>query len=82
MAKEMIFNCTEHETRVAVLENGLLTNIYIERTDESGIVGNVYLGRVVRVLPGIQAAFVDIGLDRTAFLYVADIGPDLTTSII
>ena len=78
MAKEMIFNCTEHETRVAVLENGLLTNIYIERTDESGIVGNVYLGRVVRVLPGIQAAFVDIGLDRTAFLYVADIGPDLT----
>jgi ribonuclease G len=78
MAKEMVFNCTDHETRIAVLESGLLSNIYIERTAESGIVGNVYVGRVVRVLPGIQAAFVDIGLDRTAFLYVADISPDFS----
>jgi ribonuclease G len=78
MAKEMVFNCTDYETRIAVLENGLLSNIYIERTAESGIVGNIYVGKVVRVLPGIQAAFVDIGLDRTAFLYVADITPDYT----
>jgi ribonuclease G len=78
MAKEMVFNCTDHETRIAVLENGLLANIYIERTAESGIVGNIYIGKVVRVLPGIQAAFVDIGLDRTAFLYVADIRPDFS----
>ncbi|MFB3926093.1 MAG: ribonuclease E/G [Syntrophales bacterium] len=73
MTKEMIFNCTEHETRIAVLENGTLSNIYIERAAEGGIVGNIYNGLVVRVLPGIQAAFVDIGLQRTAFLYVTDI---------
>jgi ribonuclease G len=73
MTKEMIFNCTEHETRVAVLENGALTNIYIERMTSDGIIGNIYKGLVVRVLPGIQAAFVDIGLERTAFLYVTDI---------
>jgi len=73
MTKEMIFNCTEHETRVAILENGALTNIYIERMISDGIIGNIYKGMVVRVLPGIQAAFVDIGLERTAFLYVTDI---------
>ncbi len=69
----MIFNCTDHETRIAILNNGILSNIYIERKKEGGIIGNIYNGRVVRVLPGIQAAFVDIGLERTAFLYVADI---------
>lgn len=78
MTKEMIFNCTEHETRIAILANGILSNIYIERDAESGLVGNIYKGRVVRVLPGIQAAFVDIGLDRTAFLYVSDVFSDFS----
>jgi ribonuclease G len=78
MTKEMIFNCTEHETRIAILANGILSNIYIERDAESGLVGNIYKGRVVRVLPGIQAAFVDIGLERTAFLYVSDVFTDFT----
>ena len=73
MPKEMIFNSNEHETRIAILENGMLFNIYIERNEEGGTIGNIYNGRVVRVLPGIQAAFVDIGLERTAFLYVTDI---------
>ncbi len=73
MTKEMIFNCNEHETRIAILDNGMLSNIYIERKEEGGTIGNIYNGRVVRVLPGIQAAFIDIGLERTAFLYVADI---------
>lgn len=73
MTKEMIFNCNDHETRIAILDSGMLSNIYIERREEGGTIGNIYNGRVVRVLPGIQAAFVDIGLERTAFLYVADI---------
>ena len=73
MTREMIINSTDHETRIAILERGVLSNIYIERSKEGGTIGNIYNGRVVRVLPGIQAAFVDIGLERTAFLYVADI---------
>jgi len=73
MSKEIIFNCTEHETRVAVLEDRVLTAFYVERIDERSIAGNIYKGKVTRVIPGIQAAFVDIGLDRSAFLYVADI---------
>ncbi|MBN2687390.1 MAG: Rne/Rng family ribonuclease [Deltaproteobacteria bacterium] len=72
MAKEMIFNCSDNEVRIAILENHHLTNLYIERTVEKSIAGNIYLGRVVRVLPGMQAAFVDIGLDRAAFLHVSD----------
>ncbi len=72
MAKEMIFNCKEYETRIAMLDNKTLSNLYVERTDERSIAGNIYTGKVVRVLPGMQAAFVDIGLGRTAFLYVAD----------
>ena len=72
MAKEMLFNCSEHEVRIAILENHHLMNLYIERTVEKSIAGNIYLGKVVRVLPGMQAAFVDIGLDRAAFLHVSD----------
>jgi len=72
MAKEMIFNCKEYETRIAILDAAALSNLYVERTDERSIAGNIYTGKVVRVLPGMQAAFVDIGLGRTAFLYVAD----------
>ena len=73
---EVMMNCTVQETRVAQLENGHVSELYIERTQERGIVGNIYRGKVVRVLPGMQAAFVDIGLDKAAFLYVTDIYPD------
>ncbi len=72
MAKEIIFNCTGYETRIAILENRELTNFYVERVDERSIAGNIYKGKVVRIVPGIQAAFVDIGIERTAFLYVAN----------
>ncbi|MBN2538730.1 MAG: Rne/Rng family ribonuclease [Deltaproteobacteria bacterium] len=72
MPKEIILNCTEYETRIAILEDHALSNFYVERIDERSIAGNIYMGKVVRVLPGMQAAFVDIGLERSAFLYVAD----------
>jgi ribonuclease G len=77
VSSEIICNTTGRETRVAVLENGRLVELHVDRGDNRGYVGNVYLGRVVRVLPGMQAAFVDIGLERAAFLYVGDIYPDL-----
>jgi ribonuclease G len=73
MAKELVINTTSHETRVALLENGHIAELYIERSRERGIVGNIYRGKVIRVLPGMQAAFVDIGLEKAAFLYVADV---------
>jgi ribonuclease G len=73
MANELVINTTSHETRVALIENGTISELYIERTKVKGIVGNIYKGRVVRVLPGMQAAFVDIGLEKAAFLYVADV---------
>jgi len=73
MTKELVINTTSHETRVALLENGHIAELYIERSRERGIVGNIYLGQVIRVLPGMQAAFVDIGLEKAAFLYVADV---------
>ncbi|MBF0378431.1 MAG: Rne/Rng family ribonuclease [Desulfamplus sp.] len=73
MLKELVVNAAAHETRVAVLENGTIVELFIERGDESNITGNIYKGRVQRVLPGMQAAFVDIGLNQSAFLYVDDI---------
>ncbi len=73
MTKELVINTTSHETRVALLEGGHIAELYIERERERGIVGNIYKGRVIRVLPGMQAAFVDIGLAKAAFLYVADV---------
>ncbi|RLB73873.1 MAG: Rne/Rng family ribonuclease [Deltaproteobacteria bacterium] len=73
MAAELIINVTEGEVRVALLENGTLAEIFYERDHGLGIVGNIYNGRVVKVLPGMDAAFVDIGLDKAAFLYVADV---------
>ncbi len=72
MRKELLVNATPPETRVAVLEDGRVVEVMHERRGRQGLVGNVYLGRVHRVLPGIQAAFVAIGLDRDAFLYVED----------
>ena len=73
MTKKMLIECDPHETRVAILEQDRLTELFIERHHELGIVGNIYKGRVNRVLPGMQAAFVDIGLDRDAFLYVSEV---------
>ena len=73
MSEEFLINCTPQETRVAVMQQGAVQELHIERTHGRGIVGNIYLGRVVRVLPGMQSAFVDVGLERTAFLHVADI---------
>src|ERR1700722_7650196 len=72
MSKELVIAASPHETRVAVLEDGLLCEIYIEREKEFALVGSIYKGRVTRVLPGMQSAFVDIGLDSDAFLYVGD----------
>ncbi|MEA3466012.1 MAG: Rne/Rng family ribonuclease [Thermodesulfobacteriota bacterium] len=73
MAKKLVINKTSHETRIALQENGHIAELYIERTRDLGIVGNIYKGRVIRVLPGMQAAFVDIGLEKAGFLYVADV---------
>jgi Rne/Rng family ribonuclease len=73
MAKELIISANVHEKKVAIIEDGLVTEFYVERRDENqGVVGNLYKGRVMKVLPGMQSAFVDIGLDRDAFLYVSD----------
>jgi len=73
--QDILINWSPQETRVAVVENGAVQELHIERTLERGFVGNVYLGRVVRVLPGMQSAFIDIGLERAAFLHVADLNP-------
>ncbi len=73
MSAELIINSNAFETRVALVENGQVAELYVERSSDRGIAGNVYRGRVVRVLPGMQAAFVDINLDKAAFLYVSDI---------
>jgi len=72
-AQDILINWAPQETRVAIVENGAVQELHIERTLERGLVGNVYLGKVVRVLPGMQSAFVDIGLERAAFLHVADL---------
>lgn len=73
MTKEMIISSNGHETRVAILEDDLLAEIFVERERNRGVVGNVYKGRVSKVLPGMQSAFVDLGLERDGFLYVADV---------
>jgi ribonuclease G len=73
--QDILINWAPQETRVAVVENGAVQELHIERTLERGLVGNVYLGKVVRVLPGMQSAFIDIGLERAAFLHVADLNP-------
>ena len=72
MTEELLINISPSESRVAVLEDGILNEIFIERHSKLGSVGNIYLGTVVRVLPGMQAAFIDIGQSRTAFLHVND----------
>ncbi|MDH5435955.1 MAG: ribonuclease G [Gammaproteobacteria bacterium] len=73
MSEEILINRTPQETRVAIVENGILQELYIERSRKRGLVGNIYKGKVSRILPGMQAAFIDIGLERTAFLHASDI---------
>jgi ribonuclease G len=73
MTKEMIISSSAHETRVAILEDDLVAEIFIERERSRGVVGNLYKGRVSKVLPGMQSAFVDLGLERDGFLYVSDV---------
>jgi ribonuclease G len=73
VAEEFLINFTPEETRVASLQQGVVQELHIERNNSCGVVGNIYLGRVVRVLPGMQSAFVDIGLERSAFLHAGDI---------
>jgi len=73
MQEDILINWSPQETRVAVVENGVLQELHVERALERGLIGNVYLGKVARVLPGMQSAFVDIGLDKAAFLHVADV---------
>ena len=73
MSEEILINVTPRETRVAVVENGMLQEVHVERALRRGYVGNIYKGRVSRVMPGMQAAFVEIGLERAAFLHASDI---------
>jgi len=73
MNKEMVISSTPHETRVAILEDDQVVEVFIEREQSRGVVGNIYKGRVSKVLPGMQSAFVDLGLERDAFLYVSDV---------
>src|SRR5690348_15266597 len=72
MAKELYVSSTPHETKVAVVEEDQLSEVYFERENEYTLAGSIYKGRVTRVLPGMQSAFVNIGLERDAFLYVSD----------
>src|SRR6059058_938509 len=72
MTKELFVSSTPHETKVGLVEDDLLAEVYLERENEYTLAGSIYKGRVTRVLPGMQSAFVDIGLERDAFLYVSD----------
>ena len=76
MTKEIIINHTLHETRVAVLDKGLLTEVHHEREKVMRVVDNIYKGKVLNVLPGMESAFVDIGEERAAFLHIDDILPE------
>src|SRR5437762_5675064 len=73
MNKEMIISSNDHDTRVAILEEDQVVEIFIERERQRGVVGNIYKGRVSKVLPGMQSSFIDIGLERDAFLYVTEV---------
>ena len=79
MSVEILVNVAPRETRAAILESGVVQELHIERTSRRGLVSNLYKGRVSRVLPGMQAAFVEIGLERTAFLHAADIAHSAAT---
>ena len=76
MAREIVINATKHESRIAVLDDGQVVELWVERTRHRTLVGNIYKGRVTKVLPGMQSAFVELGLERDAFLYVSDVVED------
>src|ERR1700692_139380 len=76
MSKELVISANRHETRVAVIEDDQVCEIFHQRENEYSLAGSIHKGRVTRVLPGMQSAFVDIGLDRDAFLYVSDFFED------
>ena len=82
MTKDLIVSSTPQETKVALLDDGIVSEIFIEREAHRGIVGNLYRGKVTRVLPGMQSAFVDIGQERDAFLYVADVIEELDENLL
>ncbi|PYQ23780.1 MAG: Rne/Rng family ribonuclease, partial [Acidobacteria bacterium] len=82
MTKDLIVSSTPQETKVALLEDGAVAEFFIEREAHRGVVGNIYKGRVTRVLPGMQSAFVDLGLERDAFLYVADVFEELDENLL
>src|SRR6201988_1963439 len=73
MNKEMIVSSNGHETMVAILEDDLVAEVFVERERQRGVVGNVYKGRVSKVLPGMQSSFIDVGLERDGFLYVSEV---------
>src|SRR6202522_528659 len=73
MSTEILVNASTHEARAAVVENGVLQEVFLERLSRRGLISNIYKGRVSRVLPGMQAAFIEIGMERTAFLHASDI---------
>ncbi len=73
MSTDILINASTHEARAAVVENGVLQEVFLERASRRGLISNIYKGRVSRVLPGMQAAFIDIGMERTAFLHASDI---------
>lgn len=82
MASEILIQVRPNETRVAFIQNGVLNDLMIERNRQRGLVGSIFRGKVIRVLPGMQAAFVDVGLDRAAFLYVGDVKQDDKTELL
>ncbi|HSD28646.1 MAG TPA: S1 RNA-binding domain-containing protein, partial [Vicinamibacteria bacterium] len=82
MARDLIVSTNPRETRVALLEDGVVSEIFLEREAHRGIVGSIYKGRVTRVLPGMQSAFVDVGLERDAFLHAADVFEELPENLL
>src|SRR5262245_15266998 len=72
MTKEMVVSASSHDTRIAIMEDGQVVEVYFEREKQYSLAGSIYKGRVTRILPGMQSAFVNIGLERDAFLYVSD----------
>ena len=82
MQKELLISANDRETRIAVLEDGRVAEVQIERRRQRGVVGNIYKGRVTRVLPGMQSAFVEIGLERDAFLHAADVFEELPENLL
>ena len=75
MSVELLINVTHMETRVALVEQGILQEVHVERSAKLDLVGNIYKGKITRILPGMQAAFVDIGMEKSAFLHASDIVP-------